>query len=62
MDLPTRKVTPALLKREREYLAVWKKAAAKARAEICPDGRHYNVIVMEQIQARAQQILDSEGS
>ena len=62
MDFPTPTVTPALLKREREYLAAWKKAAAQARAEICPDGRHYNVIVMEQIQARAGQILNSEGS
>ena len=62
MNFPTREVTPALLKREREYLAAWKKAAAQARAEICPDGRHYNVIVMEKIQARAGQILNSEGS
>ena len=54
MDFPTRTVTPALFKREREYLAAWKKAAAQARAEICPDGPHYNVIVMEKIQARAR--------
>ena len=62
MDFPTRTVTPALLKREREYLAAWKKAAAQARAEINPDGRFYEVTVRREIQARARQILNSEGS